>query len=180
MSAFSDDRPAKNDVTASTVHYFEKNGIKRECLSFYEETINRQLVQYGDDDAYEKAPIDIWMRLELSGFTMWYAMEVKGRSFGHLSHLVTASTEGEILEIHKKKSMQEVMKAGYIGLWVAPYSDAKIRIWNLNKIDLDALPVKPITKHKYTVIPDSETITEPEHLLPPDKSVIIDRIDGNG
>lgn len=179
MSKFTDDRPAKNDVTASTVFYFEQNGINREFLSFYEETIRRQLVPYGDPEAYEKAPVDIWLRLELSGFTIWYAIEVKGRNFGHNNHLVTASTEGEILEVLKKETMQEVKRAGYTGIWAAPYNDGKIRIWNLNKLDLDALPMKDITKHKYTVIPDSEIITEPEYLLPHQASIIIDRLNGN-
>lgn len=169
---FDGDRPAKNDLTASTLYQVFSSDPN---ASFWEKTTSGELVPYGDPRAIKsRNKYDLFVHY----FDFWFAIEMKSRSFKHNSYLVTASTEGEIFEVKKCEETKLLQQEGYICLWASVYSDGKIRIWQLNNIDLDNLNGKPITKHKYTC-KNSEYITQYEYLLPAEQSIIIDRLNGN-
>lgn len=168
---FGGDRPAKNDLTASTLTFLFKNNKN---VSFWEKDINGNLVPYGDPRAYEQDRYDLYIKY----YDFWFAVEMKSRDLSHISYWVTAATEGEMFEIEKCEETKELQQEGYICLWAAVYNDGRIRIWQLNYMDLDKLPMKPKTKPKYNV-KSSPFITEDVYLLPPQQSIIIDRINGN-
>ena len=169
---FGGDRLAKNDLTASTLHFLFKNDKN---VTFWEKDDNGVLVPYGDPKASKTDKYDLYVKY----FNMWFAIEMKSRNLPHNSKWVTATTEGEIFEIAKCNETKQLQQQGYICLWASVYNDGKIRIWQLNYMDLNSLPLKPKTKHRYTIYDNSEIITEMEYLLPPECSIIIDRLNGN-
>lgn len=168
---FECDREAKNDLTASTIAYLNYDP----SIRFWETTEDGKLVPYGDPRADTTADYDLYM--EYKGFL--FAEEAKGREHGHMHHLVTASTEGEMLEIKKKEDTQRLIKQGFVCYWIVLYSDGKIRIWNLNKLDLDNLPHRIIYCPAHSVDEVVKYVPKMCYLLPADKSKIIDRLNGN-
>lgn len=168
---FECDREAKNDLTASTATYLKFHP----SISFWERTEDGELVPYGDPRADSTAGYDLYMGYK--GYL--FAEEAKERSHGHMDNLVTASTEGEILEIKKKEDTQMLIKQGFVCYWIVLYGDGKIRIWNLNKLDLDKLPHRKIKCPVHSVDKVVKYVPKMCYLLPANKSIIIDRLNGN-
>lgn len=169
---FDGDRLAKNDLTASTLQQLFKNDKN---VSFWERTITGELVPYGDARAHRSRDgYDLYVHY----FSFWIAIEMKSRNFGHNNYLVTASTEGEMFEVLKCEKTKELQEKGFMCWWASVYNDGKIRIWQLDYIDLNNLRGDYKTKPKYSC-KQSEKITEYVYLLDANKSLIIDRINGN-
>lgn len=176
---FEIDWQSKCDYTASTYSYASRRPYFS-SITFYERDENDTMVPFGSDRAYTQSHTDITTVYTTTyGGSIDIYNELKERKgkYTHNSHYVTASTEGEIMEPYKVECFRPMIAEGKQVRWVVLYPDDKIRIWNLNKIDIDDLPRKPIKKHRYTV-KDSGYIIENEYLLPADKSIIIDRIKG--
>lgn len=177
---FACDRQAKADVTASTLNFFVKRfGIPQKNIKFYEYDCYGIPVPFGDPRGDIHSRSDILMVISFWGYELKFPIEIKERSFDHMCHFTTAVTEGAILEVNKKEEAERIMKeVGFPYLWIELYTDGKLRLWNLAKINLDSLPLTPKTKNRYTVY-DSDKVTQDVYLLPADKSIIIDRIEGS-
>lgn len=177
---FEIDWQSKCDFTAST-YAISSTMNNFSSIDYYETNADSELVPFGSDSAFTQSRTDITIvyRTDYGGEAVIYN-ELKERSekYPHNSYYVTASTEGEIMEPDKVKHFRPLLKEGKQVRWCVLYPDNKIRIWNLNKLDIDTLPRKPIRKHRYTVIPDSPYVVENEYLLPASESIIIDRING--
>lgn len=177
---FEIDWQSKCDYTASTYSY-ASGRTYFSSMTFYERNKEGDNVPFGSDSAYTQSHTDVTVVYATTyGESKEIYNELKERKgkYTHNSYWVTASTEGEIMEPYKVECFRPMIAECKQVRWVVLYPDSKIRIWNLNKIDIDNLPRKPITKHKYTIDPNSELITENEYLLPADESIIIDRIRG--
>ena len=179
---FEIDWQSKCDFTAST-YAFVSTKSNYSAVTYFEQDEAGNLIPFGDDRSNTQSHTDITLLYcTTNGGCNEIFNELKERygEYTHNSYYVTATTEGEIMEPYKVEIFKPMIKQGKQVRWCVLYPDGKIRIWNLNKLDIDSLPRKNIRKHKYSIDQSSEYIIENEYLLPADKSIIIDRIKGDG
>lgn len=175
---FEIDWQSKCDFTASTYAYFSMCS-NFSAVTFYEQDKDGHNIPFGDDRAYSQSHTDITFTYYSNcGWEKEVINELKERGGTYTSTNKYLMEEGEIFEPFKKETLQKLKDEGKEVRWAVLYTDGKIRIWNLNKIDLDSLKRRITRKRKHTIDPNSGYIVENEYLLPADKSIIIDRIRG--
>lgn len=176
---FDCDRPAKNDFTASTQTYWAKYG-QGDKISFWEMTSACTMVPFGSELASPRSRFDVFINYD---DRIWYAVELKERN--HPSDYERTINEGAFMNDEKKALVPQLKEQGYIPLWAELYTDGKIRLWNLDKINLDTLEKKTFGIKKINIDPNSPKITQTRYLLPVSAATLINRIksiqnDGQG
>lgn len=84
-----------------------------------------------------------------------YAIEAKDRNMPHTKY----AEDGYILEDWKKKKLEEASKQGYRPLYINTFSDNKMIVWNLNKIDFSKCGETGLkTFHKTTVLKSNDDL----------------------
>ena len=85
-----------------------------------------------DEHIEDSGYIDIYITATTATNTsITYAIEAKDRDMPHTKY----AEEGYILEDWKKKKLEEASKQGYRPLYINTFTDNKMIVWNLNKID---------------------------------------------
>lgn len=151
---FSCDRQAKEDFTASTLNYFSGNP----SLSFFECDNDNNLVPFNSNSASTTSRMDVTIVYSGDNHCLSWRVELKERQHPSSTYTEVFINPEKVEEINRMKA------SGENCLWCELYTDDKIAIWNLNKIDLLSLPTvtKPIPR--YTVY-NSEKIMQTRYLL---------------
>lgn len=174
---FSVDRKSKNDLTASTLYYLQINGYTGKT-EFYELTSGGTIVPYGDRSADGNGRTDVWMIYRAASASGVYPIELKDRwNYSSDNEFIL---RGSFLNPGKKDYINGIKeKGGMIPLWAELYNDGRGRIWNLSKINLDALPTEERMIKRINIDPDGKREPQKRFLLPIDKAIMIERKNGN-
>lgn len=174
---FSIDRKSKNDLTASTLYYLQINGYTGKT-EFYELTSGNTIVPYGDERADGNGRTDVWMIYRTEKHYAVYPIELKDRwNYSSDNEFIL---RGSFLNPGKKDYINGLKeKGGITPLWAELYNDGRGRIWNLSKINLDALPTEEHLIKRINIDPDGKRVSQLRYILPPDRAIMIDRKNGN-
>lgn len=190
---FSIDRKSKNDLTASTLYYLQINGYTGKT-EFYELTSGGTIVPYGDRSADGNGRTDVWMIYRTERHSAVYPIELKDR--WEYSSDSGPILRGSFLNPGKKEYISGIKENDgitslwaelcddgkgtiIIPLWAELYNNGKGRIWNLSKINLDALPKVERMIKRINIDPDGKREPQKRFLLPIDKAIMIERKNGN-
>ena len=171
------DRQSKNDLTASTLYYLQINGYTGKT-EFYELTSGGTIVPYGDKSADGNKRTDVWMIYRAASASGVYPIELKDRwNYSSDNEFIL---RGSFLNPGKKDYINGLKeKGGITPLWAELYNDGKGRIWNLSKINLDALPTEEHLIKRINIDPDGKKVSQLRYLLPMDRAIMIERKNGN-
>lgn len=170
---FNCDRKAKCDWTASTYNYWKQSGADTDNLLFYEATSANTLVPFGSPDADIQSRMDIYMIYE---DTIKYAVEIKERFYPSIQSWTM--NEGAFMNREKRDAIKKQKEDGWVPLWSELYDDGQIRVWNLDKIDIDTLPETEKSIKRTQIDPTSRKITQKRLLLAVSASTKYDRLNG--
>ena len=148
---FRCDEQSKLDFTNSTKPYISTH-YPQWVVSFYGVDKNGDAVPMAD--SFEQSHLDLYIKCtnKNSGTNVTYAAELKERWKPYTSTSYGGEgQEGWIYNIEKDGWLNDAAKKGFTPLYVNLYEDGVIRVWNINKIDSENLPVVEKEIHKYTV-----------------------------
>lgn len=165
------DRQAKCDFTASTVEY-NRTISGDGYFEFYEMDDDGRLVPFGSSAASLEARVDVWFKYSTPKGHRYGANELKER------HNLSDAFPTAYLNLQKLDELDRIRKKDNSIFWSELYTDGVIRIWNLTKVDFEALPLVKVYIKKITIDPDSEVEEQWRRTIPMSSGITITRIRG--
>lgn len=154
---FCIDYESKIEFSGATVNYI--NSINSNwVVDFYGVDDDGNKVSF--DDSTVTSHLDFYMDITTSSGITEYAVELKERWKPYTSTSYgEPGQEGWFLNIEKTGFLKDAAERGYIPLYANIYQeDGKVRVWNLNKIDVDNLPIAEKYIARYTVLPSERKL----------------------
>lgn len=164
------DRQSKCDFTASTYNYYVQNGYP--VPEYLEMDKNGNLIPFGSPEANGSSREDVFLRWG----NIVKAYEIK-ECYDYPSNIYFKVLDGCICDDKKFPAFDELYAAsGITTSWVELYTDDKIRIWPLYKMDKENLPRAPFRFRKWGIKKNSPKIVEIRPKLDVKDAIMIDRI----
>lgn len=155
---FERDYESKLDFIQSTTEYFNSEYPQYYCLWYGSDNDGNKIDFHSSSTT---SHLDFYFDLVDKDNVVRanYAVELKERDEPYTStYYGCDGQEGWLYNIEKNEWLQKAAANGYTPLYANVYPDNVVRVWNINKINTDTLPVVEKRIAKYTVIPSEKKL----------------------